>query len=106
MLFFARFARLYIKYICTLNIFLDQEITLSGGKCFHFSCFKCEVCAVDVSKRKYAYTGGMNFRPRKIDKFTSKLYQSNDRTSLVRAVYQKCGEDDLSQMHPHNRDGR
>ncbi len=42
----------------TLNISLYQEITLSGGKCFHFSCFKCEVCGVDVSSKKYAYTGG------------------------------------------------
>lgn len=44
---------------CRRGMKNGAEITLSGGKCFHFSCFKCEVCGVELSKRKYAYTGGM-----------------------------------------------
>ena len=77
----------------TLNISLYQEITLSGGKCFHFSCFKCEVCGVDLSKRKYAYTGGMISKEPFIQQQVY-LYQYN-RNAPVRAVYQDCGKDNL-----------
>jgi len=36
-----------------------HEITLSGGKTFHYSCFQCDICKVDVSQRRYAYEGGL-----------------------------------------------
>ena len=33
-------------------------MTLSNGLCWHYQCFNCDNCGVDVSKQKYAYERG------------------------------------------------
>ena len=42
---------------------LGKEITLSSGLCWHYACFTCEVCGVDLSHRKYAFNNHLVCEP-------------------------------------------
>jgi len=40
---------------CSKAMKNGYEITLSNGLCWHYSCFQCDSCSVDLSHTKYAY---------------------------------------------------
>jgi len=43
---------------CRKPMFQGNEISLTNGLSWHYSCFKCDNCGVDVSQQKYAYERG------------------------------------------------
>jgi len=43
---------------CNKSMVHGYEVTLSNGLCWHYQCFNCDNCGVDVSKQKYAYERG------------------------------------------------
>ena len=40
-----------------------QEITLSNGLTWHYNCFSCSLCEVDLTSRRYVYTNCLLCEP-------------------------------------------
>jgi len=43
---------------CNKPMLHGNEILLSNGLCWHYSCFSCDNCSADLSQKKYAYERG------------------------------------------------
>lgn len=48
---------------CKRGMKRGKEITLSNGLSWHYNCFRCELCSVDLSSRKYAYNNCLLCEP-------------------------------------------